>query len=82
MLKSKAGNAELGSHPKIDIDKFPKQGDFPSVGSKVVVCFNYDSSRQIEGTVIRNDVEEPGEMIIHLDDNRVVRSVECMWKPK
>ncbi len=72
----------MGSHPNIDFDKFPKQSDkFAKLGSRVNVCFNYDSSKQISGTVIRHDTEEPGELIFRLDDGRVVRSVECMYQP-
>jgi len=63
----------------IGFDRFPRQGDFK--GSVVRVCFDYDPSRIVEGTVIRDDVEEPGRMIIQLDDGRVVLSTECQWQP-
>lgn len=62
----------------VGFDTFPVQGSFK--GRRVRVCFNYDSSRTIEGTVVREDIEEPGRMIIQLDDGRVVLSTECMYQ--
>jgi hypothetical protein len=61
----------------ITFDRFPKQGAY--VGRRVRVCFDYDTSKQVTGTVVREDVEEPGEMIIKLDNGRYVRSVECQY---
>lgn len=63
----------------IDFDSFPQQGAYK--GTRVRVCFHYDASRTIEGTVLRDDTEEPGRMIIQLDDGRVVLSTECQWQP-
>ncbi len=63
----------------ISFDRFPKQGDYKN--RRVRVCFNYDTTAQIEGTVIRDDAEEPGRMIIQLGDGRVVLSTECQWQP-
>lgn len=63
----------------IGFDRFPKQGAFK--GRRVRVCFNYDASREVMGTVIRDDEEEPGRLIIQLDDGRVVLSTECMYSP-
>jgi hypothetical protein len=61
----------------IGFDTFPKQGSF--LGKRVDVCFDYNASRVIGGNVIRDDAEAPGLMLIHLDDGRVVRSVECQY---
>lgn len=61
----------------VGFDRFPKQSSF--LGKRVVVCFDYDASRSIGGNVLRADEEEPGLMLIHLDDGRVVRSVECQY---
>lgn len=69
----------MGTAPNIAHDRFPKQGQY--VGRLVKVCFNYDTSHVIEGTVVRDDTEEPGELIIQLDDGRFVRAKECMWSP-
>ncbi|ETT46573.1 hypothetical protein BSK66_28430 [Paenibacillus odorifer] len=67
----------MGVHQNISYDKFPKQGEL--AGKEVKVCFNYDSSKTISGTVIRDDVEEPGLMLIQLSDGRVVKSTECQY---
>lgn len=56
---------------------FPKQGAY--VGRRVRVCFDFDTSEQVAGTVVRDDAEEPGELIIKLDNGRYVRSVECQY---
>lgn len=69
----------MGQHPNISHNTFPKQGGF--LGSRVRVCFNYDSSNVIEGNVVRDDNVEPGVMIIHLDDGRFVLSTECQYSP-
>ena len=75
----------MGSHVNIDIDKFPKQpepGGFLPIGTRVLVCFHYDASKTIGGTVVRNDTEEPGVMIFRLDDDRYVLATECMYSLK
>lgn len=67
----------MGIVPTVGFDSFPKQGSH--LGKRVEVCFNYDTARRIGGNVIRDDVEEPGLTLIHLDDGRIVRSVECQY---
>lgn len=67
----------MGICKNINFDSFPKQGK--SVGKRVRVCFNYDTSRIIRRTIVRDDAEEPWELIIKLDDGRYVRAVECMY---
>lgn len=62
----------------IDFDKFPAQGVF--LGMYVRVCFNYDTSRILLGRVVRDDKEEPGRMIIRLEDGRYVLSTECQYQ--
>lgn len=75
----------MGCVETIAYDKFPKQADetyeYPqyAVGSRVEVCFHYDTSRTRMGTVVREDLEEPFETIIKLDDGRYVRGVECQF---
>ena len=71
----------MGSHQNITHDKFPKQGDWPKVGSRVTVCYHFDASKSHHGTCVRNDEEEPGELIFALDNGRYVRAGECMWQP-
>tara|TARA_R110002126_G_scaffold16615_1_gene66275 strand:+ start:3760 stop:3978 length:219 start_codon:yes stop_codon:yes gene_type:complete len=69
----------MGATPHINADAFPKQGAY--IGKRVKVCYNYDTSRTVEGVVIRDDTTEPGLMIIHTDDGRALLSTECMWSP-
>jgi hypothetical protein len=68
----------MGVKGYIDADKYPKQGTF--VGKRVRVCFNYDTSRQFPGVILRDDAEEPGLMIISLDNGRAVLSTECQYR--
>ena len=63
----------------IDIDKFPKQGRY--LNTRVMVCFDFDTSRIIHGVVVRDDAEEPGHMIIKLDNGRYVMATECQYTP-
>jgi len=44
------------------------------------VCFDYDTSRTLLGLVVRDDAEEPGRMIIKLEDGRHVLSTECQYQ--
>ncbi len=67
----------MGCVGSIDFYKFPKQGK--SVGKRVEVCFHFDTSKTIKGTIVRDDREDPGETIIKLDDGRVVRADECQY---
>lgn len=65
----------MGVHENVGIDRFPKQG--AGVGKRVLVGFNYDTSKWVEGTIVRDDVEAPFETIILLGDGRLVRACEC-----
>lgn len=56
---------------------FPKQSEF--VNRRVEVCFHYDTSKFVNGTIIRDDREEPFETIIQLDDGRTVLGTECQY---
>ena len=67
----------MGAVKNIDRQNYPKQGEW--LNKRVEVCFNYDSSNSIFGTVVREDIEEPGRMIIKLDDYRYVLSTECQY---
>jgi len=70
----------MGVHKNIDIDKFPEQGSH--LGKLVVVCFNYDTKRTIEGIVVRDDKEDPFTKLIQLrdKDRRIVNATECQYK--
>jgi hypothetical protein len=69
----------MGVEKSIAHDRFPKQGSW--LGTRAKVCFNYDASNTIGGTIVRDDAEEPGRSIIALDDGRYVLTTECMWSP-
>lgn len=67
----------MGAHKNITAERFPRQGKF--LGKVVDVCFHYDTSAIVRGKVIRDDAEAPGELIILLDDERVVKATECQY---
>lgn len=69
----------MGVVANIGYDKYPEQSSL--VGTKVVVCFNYDPVHIAIGLVLRMDIEDPFETIFMLEDGRIVRSVECMFAP-
>lgn len=69
----------MGNVENITADKFPQQGTF--LHHRVSVCFHYDTSRQIMGTIVRDDREEPFELLIKLDDGRYVLGGECQYSP-
>ena len=67
----------MGNTQHINADKFPKQGSW--IGQRVRVCYDYNTTRAVEGVVIRDDTTEPGLMIIHTDDGRALLSTECQY---
>lgn len=66
-------------HKLKSLQHFPAQGGYLS--ARVQVCFNYDTSALYGGVVVRDDIAEPGLMIIRLDSGEHVTSVECQWSP-
>jgi len=70
----------MGVVSTIDHDKFPKQGSFK--GRRCQVCFNYDLSGSVGGTIVRDDREAPFRTIIQLDDGRFVLATECQYSPE
>ena len=75
----------MGCVKTITYNTFPKQKGkdyrFPgmAVGAKVKVCFHYDTNHCVRGRIVRDDLEEPFETIIRLDDGRYVRGTECQF---
>lgn len=67
----------MGCVKGIGYDEYPQQSD--RLHSRVEVCFNYDVTRTIKGTIVRDDREDPGETIIRLDDGRYLRATECQY---
>ena len=75
----------MGCVRTITYDRFPKQKGrdykYPqfAVGSRVSVCYYYNTSKTHLGTIVRDDCEEPYETIIKLDNGRYLRGVECQY---
>lgn len=75
----------MGCIKNISYDSFPKQKDenykYPnmSVGARVEVCYHFDTSKVHMGTIVRDDLEEPFETIIKLDNGRYLRGAECQF---
>lgn len=67
----------MGAVKGIDFENFPKQSDW--LGRSVKVCYNYDTSKQTKGTIIRDDREKPYMTIFQLENGRVVLATECMY---
>lgn len=70
----------MGVVRTIGIAKWPIQGKW--LDKRVAVCFNYDTDETIDGTIIRDDMEQPYETLIRMDNGRVVRSCECQFTLK
>lgn len=69
----------MGCHPNIAFGKFPKQSSW--LGKTVDVCFHFDSSKTLKGTIIRDDTEDPGKTIIQLLNGDVLLATECQYTP-
>ncbi|WP_193062998.1 hypothetical protein [Oceanobacillus oncorhynchi] len=65
----------MGVMQNISVDSFPRQGDY--LYKRAKVCFNYDTSETINGTIIRDDREHPFLTLIRLDNGRIILSSEC-----
>lgn len=70
----------MGVVANVGFNRMPKQG--PWLGKRTQVCFNYDTSKVVMGTIVRDDYEEPWVTIISLDDGRVVLASECQHSPE
>lgn len=69
----------MGVVAGIGFKDFPKQHEW--CGRRANVCFNYDTTRSVEGTIVRMDAEGPMRCIIMLDDGRTVLDTECQFTP-
>ena len=67
----------MGFVQKVSHDSFPMQSD--DLHKKTKVCFNYDTSKKINGTIVRDDKEYPFHTMIRLADGRVVLASECQY---
>ena len=57
--------------------ELPEQGTH--LGKRANVIFHYDTSNKIRGTIVRDDNAEPYQGIIHLDNDRVIKTTECQY---
>ena len=57
---------------------FPKQGSH--FGKRALVVLQSDSTNEVAGEVVRDDMEMPFLTVIRLDDGRHVMANECMYK--
>lgn len=75
----------MGVINNITYENFPKQKDeaykYPefAIGARVEVCYHFDTTKKHLGTIVRDDLEEPFETIIKLDNGRYLRAVECQY---
>lgn len=69
----------MGIETNITHTRFPAQGSW--LGRRTRVCFHFDLAHQCLGTIVREDEEPPGVLIIRLDDGRHVLSTECQYSP-
>ena len=68
----------MGVNINVDYDKFPEQGRWKGLRTEVI--FRHQD-KIIMGTIVRDDMQEPFETIIQLDDGRIIRSTECQYSP-
>lgn len=70
----------MGVVANIYYENYPEQSRYFSPGTRVIVCYKYDTSRTHEGVIVRNDADEPFETIIKLDNGRYLRAKECQYQ--
>lgn len=73
----------MGCVANITADAFPRQMErtgISGLGARVRFFFHFDTTRSVLGRIVRADAEEPGKIIIALDDGRYVLSTECQWQ--
>jgi hypothetical protein len=70
----------MGVSKYVGADHFPKQGAW--LNCRVKVCFHYDTRRTFSGTIVRDDMDGDGVMILRLDDGRHVLATECQYTPE
>ena len=66
-------------HASVTLDGGPKQGSW--LHRQVRVYFNGNLDRSLVGHIVRDDDEEPYEIIIRLRDGRLVLGSEVTFSP-
>ena len=69
----------MGNVATVGARRFPAQGRY--LGSRCAVVFDYDTSTQFRGTIVRDDFEEPWRTIIQLDKGPYILGTECQYRP-
>lgn len=67
----------MGVVGTITATQFPKQGSH--LGQRCQVCFHYDTRSLVEGVIVRDDAEDPWQLIIQLTNGRYVLATECHY---
>lgn len=67
----------MGVAENITASRFPRQG--PYLGAHVKVCFHYDTSVLIGGSIVRDDAEAPWQTIIRTTTGLYLRATECQY---
>jgi len=68
----------MGCEATITATTFPKQGEH--LGQRARVLFHYGGP-EVQGTIVRDDMEAPWHTMIKLDDGRYVLATECQYSP-
>ena len=69
----------MGVQVNVGYETFPTQSSW--LGKKCRVHFKYNVEKMIEGTIVRDDIEQPFKTIIKLDDGRFILATECQYSP-
>lgn len=67
----------MGTHKNININKYPKQSW--RLKAKVKLYFHYDTSKSLNGEIVREDTEEPFLMIIKSETGKFYLATECQY---
>ena len=78
LIKLKDGTVVLDTEQEEFFEQ--PQGIYKNKRTKV--CFNFDTSRNLEGTIVRDDMKEPWLTVIKLDIGRYVLTTECQYLPQ
>ena len=68
----------MGIVKNVGYDIFPKQSN--NVGKSVKVCFRYNTKKLLNGEIVRDDIEEPYQTIIKLENGKYILASECQYK--
>lgn len=80
ICKERSGYLDETENPAFANGGYPKQGTWHMKRTRV--CFRFDTSNTIMGTIVREDDGKPHETIIALDDGRFVLTTECDHRPE